>query len=85
MKANASAIAMMPIGMLRKKIHRQPKLVTMNPPSVGPSSTPSPDMMPVAAKAGPRLAAGRIEVMIGRPCGASSAAPTPCSARKAIS
>ena len=42
-------------------------------------------MMPVAAKAGPRLAAGRIEVMIGRPCGASSAAPTPCSARNAMS
>ena len=67
MQTKANAIAATPIGMFRKKIHRQPTLVTMNPPRVGPSSTPSPDMMPVAAKAGPRLAAGRIEVMMRQP------------------
>ena len=79
MNTHASATSRTPIGTFRKKIHRHPACVTISPPSVGPSSTPSPDMMPVAAKAGPRFSAGRIEVMIARPCGASSAAPTPCS------
>ena len=38
----------------------------MKPPRVGPSSTPRPDMMPVAANAAPRLASGRTDVIIAQ-------------------
>jgi hypothetical protein len=41
--SDVAAIATSPIGMLRKKIHRQPRLeATSAPPAIGPTASASP-------------------------------------------
>ena len=47
-------IAAMPIGMLTKKIQRQPMAVVSKPPSSGPSAVLIPTTAPQTPKASPR-------------------------------
>ena len=74
-----------PIGTLMKKIHRQSNAVTSRPPRVGPAIVATPATAPQMPNAAPRRSAGKTVVMIASVCGISSAAPTPCTARNAIS
>ena len=73
------------MGRLTKKIHRHPKWVTSKPPSVGPAMTATPLAVPYAANATPRFSTGKRDIISGMLCGASTAAPTPCKARAAMS
>ena len=74
-----------PIGTLTMKIHCQPKLSTSTPPSSGPAMVATPATAPHMPIGAPRLAGGNIAVMNAIVCGAIAAAPSPCTARAAIS
>jgi hypothetical protein len=74
-----------PIGRLTKKIHRQSKAVTSSPPRVGPAMVATPATAPQMPNAAPRRSGGNVLVMIVRVCGMSMAAPTPWTARNAMS
>ena len=85
MRSTAPAIASAPSGTLTKKIHRQSSRVTSRPPTVGPVAPDTPATMPHTPSAAPRLSAGKTSTTSDRVCGSSTAAPTPCTARKVIS
>ena len=71
--------------MLTKKIQLQPMRSVRIPPTIGPiasESAETPAQMPIAV---PRCRAGKVAVMIDSVAGFSSAAPTPCTLRAAIS
>ncbi len=74
-----------PIGRFTKKIHRQSKAVTSSPPRVGPAMVATPATAPHTPNAAPRRSGGNVFVMIVRVCGMSMAAPSPWTARNAIS
>ena len=76
---------MSPIGTLTKKIHCQPRPSTSTPPASGPTSVATPAVAPQTLIATPRRSAGKMRVIVDSVCGVSSAAPTPCTTRAAIS
>ena len=72
-------------GRFSQKAHRHPRLSIRNPPTAGPSAVvidAAPAQVPIAR---PRISGGKAAEMIARLCGTISAAPTPCTARAAIS
>ena len=75
----------MPIGTLTMKIHCQPSPSTSTPPASGPTSVATPAVAPHTLSATPRRSAGKIRVIVDSVCGVSSAAPTPCTTRAAMS
>ncbi|PBC71282.1 hypothetical protein BX265_5879 [Streptomyces sp. TLI_235] len=80
-----TAITTTATGRLSRKIHRQPGPSTSHPPRNGPTAAatpPSPDQAPTAA---PRSSAWNTACSMASEPGVSSAPPTPCSARAAIS
>ena len=80
----ASTKAMMPTGMLMKKIHSQPRVSTRTPPTSGPTSVATPAVAPHSAIARPRRSDGKIRVMIAIVCGVIIAAPRPWNTRATI-
>ncbi len=74
-----------PIGTLMKKMYRQSNAVTSRPPNVGPAIVATPATAPQMPNAAPRRSAGNTMVRIASVCGIRSAAPTPCTARPAMS
>ncbi len=76
---------MSPIGTLTKKIHCQPSPSTSTPPASGPTRVATPAVAPHTLIATPRRSAGKIRVIVDSVCGVSSAAPTPCKTRAAMS
>src|SRR5262249_38975185 len=83
--AAAGAITATPMGRLTKKMDRQPNAVTSSPPRVGPAMVATPPTALHTPRAAPRRSGGNTIVKIARVCGISAAAPSPWSARKAIS
>ncbi len=75
----------MPTGTLTKKIHSQPRLSTSTPPRIGPTSVAMPATAPQSPMAAPRWFGGKMRVMTAIVCGVISAAPSPCTARAAMS
>src|SRR5438105_1254096 len=63
--------ATIPIGTFRKKIDCQSKLVTSQPPTVGPTTTASPATELRTPNAAPRRAAGKMLERTVRVCGVS--------------
>ena len=76
---------MMPIGTLTMKIHCQPSPSTRTPPASGPTRVATPAVAPHTLSATPRRSGGKILVIVDSVCGVSSAAPSPCTTRAAIS
>ena len=84
-RVSTSGIVARPIGTLSQKIHSQARPSTTAPPTSGPSATDTPVTalkMPIAA---PRFSGGNAALSSASPSGSTSAAPTPCAARAAIS
>ena len=70
---------------MTKKIQRQSNAVTSSPPSVGPAMVARPVTAPQTPNAAPRRSGGNVMVTRARVCGISMAAPSPWTARKAMS
>ena len=83
--STVSTIPTTPTGTLTKKIHSQPKLSTSTPPSSGPVIVARPATPPHRPIAGPRFAGGNRCVMNESVCGVINAAPSPWTARAAMS
>src|ERR1700722_3173888 len=86
--AQAAARAARPIGMLIRKIGRQPSDATsalISPPPIsGATTAPIPVTAPNSPNAASRWPAGNHTVMLARTCGSITAALTPCSTRLVI-
>src|ERR1043166_280873 len=75
-----------PTGTLMKKIHDQLSALVSAPPSRTPAAPPLPEAAPQMPRATLRSRPSRkVVVRIERAAGESSAAPSPCSERNAIS
>ena len=81
----APTSATAPTGRLTKKIQRQPKSVTSQPPTTGPAIVATPAVAPQMPNAAPRFSGGKITVSTDSVCGVSNAPPMPCTTRKMIS
>ena len=66
-------------------MYRQSNALTSRPPRVGPAIVATPATAPQMPNAAPRRSGGNTVVRMASVCGSSSAAPTPCAARKATS
>jgi hypothetical protein len=75
----------MPNGTFTQKIADQSNASISRPPATGPAPKPRPAIMAQMPIAQCRRSAGNASTMIDSASGASIAAPTPCSARIAIS
>ncbi len=84
-RIHASTKPMIPTGMLMKKIHSHPRPSTRRPPASGPTSIATPEVAPQRPMAAPRLFGGNVRVMTAIVCGVMRAAPSPCTARNAMS
>lgn len=73
-------MAMNPIGMFTKKIHRQLRVSTRMPPSGGPTSMATPAVAPHSPMATPRRCGGNSRVMTAMVWGVIIDAPNPCTA-----
>ena len=80
-----SAAAASPTGTLIQKIQCQSRPWTTTPPTSGPPATARPAIAPMMPITEPRLAGGKALVAMVRLSGVTAAAPTPCTARAAIS
>ena len=85
MMTKVSASTAMPIGRFTKKIQRQSKAVTSSPPRVGPATVARPATAPQMPNAAPRRSGGNVMVTMASVCGISMAAPSPWTARNAMS
>lgn len=74
----------MPIGTLTQKIADQSKSPISTPPTIAPLPKPIPAAAAQTPIAVVRRSCGKASIRIESVSGAISAAPTPCSARKAI-
>ena len=82
----ASASAVIPTGMLRKKIHSQLRRSVKTPPSSTPAAAPNPPTAPQTPSAMLRsLPSEKVVIRIDRAAGAMIAAPRPWMARAPIS
>ena len=72
-------------GRLIAKIQRQPACSTRNPPRNGPTAAAIPETPAQVPMAAARSSRRKLPWMIASAPGASSAAATPCSTRKATS
>ena len=84
MRSEATSAAM-PIGMLMKKIQRQEKSSTSQPPRIGPRIGPSIIGTPMIAITRPTRCGPAARVRIVMPAGISMPPPRPCRTRKTIS
>ena len=75
----------MPIGTLMPKIQCQSRARITAPPTSGPSATAMPLMPDHTPMARPRFSAGNVSASSVSVSGVTTAAPTPCTARAAIS
>ena len=75
----------MPIGTLTQNTQCQSRPWVTAPPMSGPAATPRPEMPPHRPTAAPRRSTGIAVVTSVRPTGASTAAPSPWTARNAMS
>ena len=75
----------MPMGTLSQKIHCQERPSTTAPPTTGPSATARPAVPLQMPRARPRRAGGTAAERIVRVSGVTTAPPTPCRARAAMS
>ena len=74
-----------PMGTLSQKIHCQERPSTTAPPTTGPMATARPEMPPQTPRASPRRAGGTAAERIVSVSGVTTAPPTPCRARAAMS
>ena len=74
-----------PIGRLIRKIHCQPMFSTSSPPTTGPVIVATPATAPHTLIGSPRFSGGNSRVMNDSVCGVIAAAPSPWTARAAIS
>ena len=82
----ASASAVIPTGMLRKKIHSQLRRSVKTPPSSTPAAAPNPPTAPQTPSAMLRsLPSEKVVIRIESAAGAMIAAPRPWMARAPIS
>ena len=82
---STSGIATSPIGTLSQKIHSHARPWAIAPPTSGPPSTAIPVIalkMPIAHA---RRSGGKAALSSASESGITNAAPTPCTARAAIS
>ncbi len=82
---SASGSVTRPIGTFSQKIHCQLAPSVIAPPTSGPTATASPDIAPHTPSAAPRRSGGTAADSNVRLSGRTSAAPTPCMARAAMS
>ena len=75
----------MPSGTLTRKMARQPSPAINTPPSDGPSAVPIADIVPSSPMALPVFAFGTVSPTNAIVSAIMVAAPTPCTARAAIS
>ncbi len=75
----------MPIGRLMKKIQRQEKSSTSQPPRIGPRIGPSIIGTPMMAMTRPTRPGPAARVRMVMPAGISMPPPSPCRTRKKIS
>ncbi len=80
-----SRAAAMPMGTLTQKIQCQLRPCVTAPPIMGPMAMARPPIPPHAPTIAPRRDAGNALVRMVRLSGVMIAAPTPCTARAAIS
>ena len=73
------------IGTLMKKIQRQEKSSTSQPPRIGPKIGPSSIGTPITAMTRPTRSVPAARVRIVMPAGMIMPPPKPCSTRNAIS
>ena len=83
--ASAAGASARPTGTFSQKIHCQEKPSTTAPPTTGPSATPSPETPDQMPSASPRLSALKASLSRVSESGVMMAAPSPCSARAAMS
>jgi hypothetical protein len=84
--AGASAAAAMPIGTFTHSTHSQPSPSVSTPPSRTPAAPPLPATAPHTPSARLRSAPSwKVVVTIERAAGERIAAPSPCTARAAMS
>ncbi|GAA2770437.1 hypothetical protein GCM10020219_044000 [Nonomuraea dietziae] len=74
-----------PTGTLTKNAHSQPGPAVSSPPTSTPTAAPVPPIAAQTASALVRRSPWKAVVMVASAAGDSSAAPTPCSARPAMS
>src|SRR4051794_12730697 len=77
--------AMIPIGTLIRKTQCQDAYSTSTPPTTGPSAIPETEIAPQIPTARPRSSGGNAAEINESESGMMNAAPSPCSARIAIS
>ena len=85
MRPRTSGIAASPIGTLSQKIHCHASVSVTAPPSTGPATTARPVIAPNTPSAHARRSGGNAALSSASDSGAIIAAPTPCTARAAIS
>ena len=85
MRASTSGAAIRPIGTLIQKIQVQSSPLTTAPPTIGPLATAIPVTALNRPIAVPRFSAGKAALNSARPRDIMNAAPTPWTARAAIS
>jgi hypothetical protein len=74
-----------PMGTLTKKIHSQPTYSVITPPRIGPVSVDRLAVAPQAPSAAPRRFRAKTRLITAMVCGVSRAAPSPWTARAAMS
>jgi len=81
----ATAMTSTASGRLSRKTQRHPAACTIQPPSSGPAAPATPPRPDQAPTARGRSSAANVPWMIASEPGVSSAPPTPCNVRAAIS
>ena len=81
MRVRETARVAIPMGMLTKKIHRQPRPLVSAPPTRGPTATAPPTVAPQAAMAVPRSRPRKSWPMRASEVANIAAPPTPWTAR----
>ena len=79
-----STISASAIGILIRKIQRQPKCVVSSPPAIGPSAAMPPIVAPQTPKAAARSLPWKVALTIDRVDGSTRAPPTPWRRRARI-
>ena len=84
-RSSVTAIAAIPIGMLTKKIQRQPAHSVRTPPTSGPIATAAPVVAPQIPNAVPRSRPWKAFASSASETANMIPPPTPCTARAAMS
>jgi hypothetical protein len=85
MRAATNHTATAPSGTLTKNTQCQPKPSVRKPPTSGPTTLATPNTAPTSPVYLPRTAGGKMSAITAKALVNSPAAPSPCTARAAMS